>query len=67
MTLDDPFNSPMEKQAAALAGEPPEIMHLRELAKKADADMRAAHKRLAALLFAIRQYEIYSMAEDLNS
>lgn len=63
---DNPFDSPMAKHAAALAGEPPEIMHLRELARQADAEMRAANKRLAAILFAIRHYEIHYAAESLN-
>lgn len=64
---DDPFNSPMARQAAALAGVPPEILHLRKMAQEADAEIREGQKRLAAILFAIRQHEILYAAERLNA
>lgn len=64
---DNPFDTPAHRTASMFTKEPPEIAHLRELARQAEAEMHAAHKRLAAIMFAIRHYEIHYAAEKLNN
>lgn len=66
MPYRDQIWSPVEMQAAVLAGVPPEVLVLREMLREAEADVRRAQRRLAAIMFALRQDDLMRAAEALD-
>lgn len=64
---DYPFERQAEQTASQIAGEPPEILHLRKLYREAEARQEQALKDMHSIAFVVNSWMMFRPASEERS